>query len=456
MAKDIRDNRLGTEPIVPLLFKLALPSILSMFIQSLYNVVDSLFVARISEDALAALSLAFPIQMVLIAVAVGTGVGTSSLISRLLGSGEDERAYSVATHVLILALVYGAAAALVGAFLPEQLIGFFTEDPLLIDYGGSYIGIILMGATALFIPMIANNILRGEGNTIVPMITMLIGSVLNIILDPLLIFGYGVFPELGIEGAAVATVLSRVISGTFIIIMLLGSKNQVRVSFKDFKPDLSIIGQIYQVGFPAVIMQVLASVMVGGINTILAGYSATAIAAMGIYFRLQSFVFMPVFGLNQGYMPIVGYNYGYNNADRMKQTMKAGFIVGFSFTMIGFIIFQLFPQQLIRMFGDSKELLEIGGNALKTISIAFPIIGPAIVGSTTFQAVGKGFPSLVLSFLRQIIILLPLAYIFVRIGGLEMIWYAFPISEAIAAVFMVVWLRSTLKSVFGIMESNQG
>jgi len=447
-----RDNRLGTEPIIPLLFKLAIPSILSMFIQSMYNVVDSIFVARLGEEALAALSLAFPIQMALIAIAVGTGVGTSSLISRLLGQGRPERAASVASHVLLLALFYGVIAAFVGIFLPERLIGIFTDDPMLIDYGARYISIILMGAAAMFIPMIANNILRGEGNTVIPMITMLIGSILNIILDPLLIFGYGFFPEMGIEGAAMATVLSRIISGTFIVIMLLKGSNQVKVTFRDFELDLSIIKGIYQVGLPAVVMQVLASVMVGGVNTILDGYSSTAIAAMGIYFRLQSFVFMPVFGLNQGYMPIVGYNFGYNNAGRVKKTMKAGFMMGFAFTVLGFIIFQVFPEQLIRLFGDSPELIEIGVKALRTISLAFPVIGPAIVGGTTFQALGKGMPSLILSFSRQIIILLPLAFLLAKIGGLDLIWYAFPVAEFIAVVWMAIWLKSTLKTVFRVME----
>jgi putative MATE family efflux protein len=449
-----RDNRLGTEPIIPLLFKLAIPSILSMFIQSMYNVVDSIFVARLSEEALAALSLAFPIQMAQIAVAVGTGVGASSLISRSLGRGDQKGAEKAASHVLLLAIVYGAIAALIGIFLPKNLIGMFTDDLLLIDYGARYIGIILIGATAMYIPMIANSILRGEGNTFLPMVTMLIGSVMNIILDPLFIFGYGFFPKMGIEGAAVATVLSRVISGSFILIMLFRGNNQVKVTFRGFKFDPLIIKGIYQVGLPAVVMQVLASVMVGGVNTILDGYSSTAIAAMGIYFRLQSFVFMPVFGLNQGYLPIVGYNFGYNNAGRVKKAIKTGFMVGFAFTILGFVIFQIFPEHLVRLFGDSPELLDIGVRALKTISLAFPIIGPAIVGSTTFQALGKGMPSLILSFSRQIIILLPLAFLFGRIGGLDLIWYAFPIAELIAVTWMAIWLRSTLKTVFRIMEGD--
>jgi len=330
----------------------------------------------------------------------------------------------------------------------------FTDDPLLIDYGTRYIWIILVGATAMYIPMIANSILRGEGNTFIPMVTMLIGSIMNIILDPLFIFGYGIFPRMGIEGAAVATVLSRIISGSFIVYMLFKGNNEVKVSFRNFEFDFSVIKDIYQVGFPAVLMQVLASVMIGGLNVILAGYSSTAIAAMGIYFRLQSFVFMPVFGLNQGYLPIVGYNFGYNNSKRVKEVMKAGFLTGFVFTVLGFAIFQLFPEQLILLFGDSPELMEIGVKALRIISLAFPVIGPAIVGGTTFQAVGKGMPSLILSFSRQILILLPLAFLLGKIGGLDLIWYAFPIAELIAVVWMAVWLKSTMKTVFRIMERD--
>ena len=358
MANKPQDNRLGTEPILPLLFKLAAPSILSMFIQSMYNVVDSIFVARLSEDALAALSLAFPIQMVQIAVAVGTGVGASSLISRALGRGNQQGAEKAASHVLLLALVYGAIAAFIGILFPEQLIGMFTDDPLLIDYGTRYIWIILVGATAMYIPMIANSILRGEGNTFIPMITMLIGSIMNIILDPLFIFGYGIFPRMGIEGAAVATVLSRIISGSFIVYMLFKGSNQVKVSFKRFKFDFSVIKDIYQVGFPAVLMQVLASVMVGGLNKILDGYSSTAIAAMGIYFRLQSFVFMPVFGLNQGYLPIV-YNFGYNNSKRVKEVMKAGFLTGFVYRS-GVRDIQLFPNSFYCCLVTVRNLWKSG------------------------------------------------------------------------------------------------
>ncbi|MCT4619728.1 MAG: MATE family efflux transporter [Marinisporobacter sp.] len=454
MEQPIKSNRLGTEPIVPLLFKLAIPSILSMFIQAFYNVVDSIFVAKLSEKALAALSLAFPIQMILIAIGVGTGIGTSSLISRLLGSGNEKRASIAAEHVLIIAVFYGLFIGLLGILFSKYFISMFTNDPILIDYGSRYIKIILIGSLFVFISILCNNILRGEGNTFLPMITMLIGSILNIILDPLMIFGYGFFPKLGIEGAAIATVLSRAISSTFILLMLFKGKHQIKLNLKKFSFDPTILKDIYQVGFPSMTMQFLASFMIAGLNAILGSYGSTSIAALGIYFRLQSFVFMPVFGLNQGYMPIMGYNYGHKNPYRMKKTMKVAFFIAFTFTTLGFFMLQLFPRELIKMFHDSPKLLEIGTDTLKTISIAFPIIGPAIIGSTTFQAIGKGIPSLILSFLRQIILLLPLAFLLAKIDGLNLIWYAFPISECIAFIWMVFWLKKTLKTVFSDMEEN--
>lgn len=452
MDSSQQENLLGVKPILSLLFKLSIPSILSMFIQALYNIVDSIFVAKLSEEALAALSLAFPIQMVLIAIAVGTGVGTSSLISRLLGQGSKQRASNAAEHVLLIAVIYGVIVGILGLLFSNKLISLFTKDTILIDLGTQYIRIILLGSIALFIPMISNNILRGEGNTFIPMVTMLIGSLLNMALDPLLIFGIGFFPELGIEGAAIATVVSRIISGSFILYMLFNGNNHIKLDLRNFKFDISILKGIYKVGLPAMTMQLLGSFMIAGINAIVASYSTVAIAAMGIYFKLQSFVFMPVFGLNQGYMPILGYNYGHNNAERMKKAIRYGFIVAFVFTSLGFLIFQLFPIQLLRMFDASNELLDIGRTALTTISLAFPIIGPAIVGSTTFQALGMGLPSLILSFSRQIIILLPLAYILSLTGKLNLVWFAFPLSEVISAVFLVIWLRKALKKVFSQMK----
>jgi len=443
-----KSERLGTEPIIPLLIKLSIPSIIAMFIQAMYNVVDSIYVGRLSKEALAGLSLAFPIQIVLISIAVGTGVGTSSYISRQLGRGNRKQASSAAKHVLVITLIYGLLFGISGLFISNSLIGLFSNNPLLIQLGTEYISIILLGSIALFLPIIGNNILRGEGNTFLPMITMLIGAIINIVLDPFLIYGLGPFPKLGIAGAAIATVFSRIVSGIFLLFILFNGKNELHIDFKKFKLDFNIIKEIYRVGLPAIIMQSLASFMIAVLNMVLDSYSATAVAAAGIYFKLQSFVFMPVFGLNQGYMPIMGYNYGHNNPERMKKTIKSTFIVAISFTIFGFVLFQLFPRQLASLFTTDPELIRIGSIALKRISLAFPIIGPAIIISTTFQAIGKGMPSLILSVARQLIILIPAFILLSKYFGLNAVWFAFPIAETISFILGAIWLKYVLKNVF--------
>ncbi|RCW54185.1 MATE family efflux transporter [Halanaerobium sp. ST460_2HS_T2] len=449
-------QKLGTEPIIPLLMRLSIPSIIAMAIQALYNVVDSIYVGRISTDALSALSLAFPVQIILIGIGVGTGVGASSLISRRLGENNNHAAVNAAEHSIMLSIFYGVIVAILGFLFSDQILQLFTDKVNLIRMGSEYIKIILIGSIAMFFPMISNNILRGEGNTFTPMIAMLIGSVLNIILDPFLIFGIWIFPEMGVAGAAIATVAARIISGSFLIyILLFSKKNELQISLKDFSFDFKIIRDIYIVGFPAMVMQFLASFMLGGMNKILAGFGSTAIAAAGIYFRLQSFVFMPVFGLNQGYMPIMGYNYGHNNPERMKKTFKSALLVAITFTTTGFIIFQTVPGLLIKMFNSDPELLRIGTNALKKISIAFPVIGPAIIISTTFQALGNGFPSLIFSFLRQIVVLLPVMYLLGHYFGLEYLWFAFPISEAASILPASIWLRLKFRSIFARMEKRK-
>lgn len=455
MSKQTNENRLGVEPILPLLIKLSIPSMLSMTIQALYNVVDSIYVGRLSTDALSALSLTFPLEMILISIAVGTGVGASSLISRRLGQGENRKASNAAEHVLLLSLIYGLIIGLVGLFFSRDLISLFSDNELLIQYGTEYIQVIFMGSVFLFVPMLANDILRGEGNTFVPMISMLIGSIINIILDPFLIFGIGPFPMLGVAGAAYATVFSRMISGIYIVYKVLNNDKDIKINLKRFKFNFAIIRDIYTVGLPAMIMQLLGSVMLGGLNIIVGSHNDYALAVVGIYFKLQSFVFMPIFGLNQGYMPIIGYNYGHNNPKRMKETMKYGLITGFVITTLGFILFQTMPELLIRLFNNDPELISIGVTALKTISLAFPIIGISIVSSTTFQAVGKGIISMIISFLRQIIVLLPVAYLLGRFGELRHVWYAFPISEAISFIFLIILGRKVFNEIFKEMEERQ-
>lgn len=454
LNNNTNENRLGTEPILPLLIKLSIPSIFSMTIQALYNVVDSIYVGRYSTDGLNALSLAFPFQMFLIAISVGTGVGASSLISRMLGKRKTEGASRVAEHVLFLSVFYGVIIAIIGFFFSTNLMSIFTDQANLLKMASDYTRIIFIGSMFLFIPVLSSDILRAEGNTFVPMVAMLIGAVINIVLDPFLIFGLGPFPELGAAGAAYATVFSRLISGIYIVYMVINNDKDIKINLKKFAFKFSIIRDIYKVGLPAMVMQFLASFMVSGLNLIVGSYNTDAIAVIGIYFKLQSFVFMPVFGLNQGYMPIVGYNYGFNKPDRMKQTIKYGLLTGGAITTLGFIIFQLFPEPLVRLFNDDPELVPLGIKALKTISLSFPVIGVSIIASTTFQAVGRGVVSLIISFLRQIIVLLPAAYILAKIGGVSLMWYAFPISEVASALILSTLFIKVFRTVFKDMRNT--
>ena len=447
-------NRLGEDPVFSLLLRLSLPGIFSMVIQALYNVVDSIYVGHLSKAALSALSLAFPIQLVLISIGVGTGIGASSLIARLLGAGKKEEANVAAEQAIFLSIVCSIVFAGIGLMFSDGIIAFFTDEGELIGLGERYIRIILIGSAGMFVPMIANSILRGEGNTFLPMIAMLIGSVMNIALDPIFIFGIGPFEGLGIEGAAYATVLSRIISGVFVLYVLFRGGNEIVPKARGFRPEWESIKRIYRVGLPAIVMQVLASFMIGGMNLIAGGMDENGVASLGIYFRLQSFVFMPVFGLNQGYMPILGYNYGHGRPDRMKEVIRYGILTAAAFTTAGFFLFQTASGPLVSMFNPDGALLLVGSDAIRTISIAFPIIGPAIIIATTFQALGKGIPSLILSFARQIILLLPIAYFFSRLGDIHFVWFAFPISEAIAFIAAVFWIRKELGNVFSTMDKN--
>jgi putative MATE family efflux protein len=450
--KKTNSDKLGIEPIVPLLLRLSIPSILGMAIQALYNVVDSIYIGHLSKEALSALSLAFPIQMLLIAVGAGTGVGTSSLISRMLGRKEEKKATLAAEQAIILSILYGIIFALIGIILSQDIIRLFTDNTLLIKLTNDYIYIILLGSIFTFFPMVSNNILRGEGNTFLPMITLLIGAILNIILDPFLIFGIGFFPALGIKGAAYATVFSKIISSTFMAYILFSSNNQLKLKINNLRFNLNTTINIYKVGFPAMIMQLMGSIMIIFVNKIVVNYSITALAVVGIYFRLESFIFMPVFGLNQGYLPIVGYNYGHKNPDRLKKSIKYGILIASIFTTTGFALFQLFPRELIILFNPDPELLKIGVTALKRISLTYPIIGPAIIASTTFQGIGKGLPSLMLSLLRQLILLIPIMYLLSKYYGLSVLWFAFPISELISSVIILLYFYIALSNILKNMN----
>ncbi|WP_350344485.1 MATE family efflux transporter [Proteinivorax tanatarense] len=440
---------MGTEPILPLLFKLSLPGIVAMGVQALYNVVDSFFVAQLGDEAIAALSIAFPIHIMLIALAVGTGVGTNSLISRMLGKGDNDGAVKTSEHVIVISILYGSIIFLLGVFFPHRYISLFTDDSLTTTYAMQYIRIILIGSLPMFLGFLISDVLRGQGNTLTPMIAMIAGAITNILLDPILIFGLGPIPAMEVKGAAIATIISKIITAATVIYILLRGKNEVQPKFhKGFAFNKDIVKKIYTVGLPATVMQMLGAIMIAGINMIVGGMNELALSATGIYFRVQSFVFMPVFGLSQGYIPLVGYNFSNGNIGRVKKTIKYGVAASIIFTGTGFILFQLFPHIIAAPFVDNHELLLITETTFKNISIAFPIIGPAIIGATTFQAIGHGFPSLTLSFLRQIILLLPIAYLLSFTGSVSTVWFAFPISELLTFIVMIIWLKTTLKKEF--------
>lgn len=448
MSQNFKSQALGKEPVLKLLIRLSIPGIVAMAIQALYNIVDSIFIGRLSTEGLAALSLAFPVQMVLIGIAVGTGIGTGSLIARLLGNNQRKKAQQVAEHVMIIICFYGLVIGVGGFWFAESILHLFSNEVELIALGSDYIRIILIGSISLFLPMISNNILRAQGNNFLPMIALLIGSILNIILDPFLIFGWWFFPRLEIMGAALATVISKSLSCIFIMIILYSKQNEIKPLFKKFRFDWGIIKSIYQVGLPAMFMQFLSSLMLIGINSILGSFTPTALAVFGVFFRLQTFIFLPIFGLNQGYLPIMAYNFGQKNFKRMQQAFKSVTIMSLFFSLSGFFIFQFFPQNLIAIFNQDPQLIALGTACLKNVSWGFPIVGPAIICEVTFQALGRGMPSLILSFLRQIIILLPLAYLLGTYYSLNALWFAFPLSEMINGLIAVFWLATFLKSVY--------
>jgi putative MATE family efflux protein len=448
MELTTKSDRMGKEKIGHLLFKLSLPAIIGMFVHSLYNIIDSMYVGRLSTEALSALSLCFPVQILLIAVAVGTGVGTSSLISRLLGQRKVDRASIVAEHVFFIAILYGLIVGVGGVFFSEHVVHLFTDNPMLIDMAKRYIRIIMIGSLTIFIPAIFNYILRGEGNTFAPMITMLIGAVLNIILDPFLIFGIGIFPKLGIEGAAIATVFSRLISGLFITHILLSDRNEVTLRLKKFAFDRHIIRGIYQVGLPAMAGRLLMSFAMIAINRILGSFNITAIAVMGVIFRLQSFFLMSIFGLTQGYLPLVGYNYGHEKPERMKRTIFLGSLTALSLGALGLLFFQTFPEFLLKMFNRDPKFIKIGITALRRVSLAYIFMSLNIMGAATFQAIGRGFPSFILSLMRQFFILLSSMYFLGQAYGLDATWLGFPIAEATTFILLSLWLSLTLKKCF--------
>ncbi len=433
-----QQNKMGYAPITPLLVTMALPAMISMLIQALYNIVDSIYVSRISSEALSAISLAFPIQTLMIAVIVGTNVGINSLVSRRLGERRQAEANDAAAHGIVIAIFSWAVIALLGFFGSHAFFSMSTSNQTIIDMGVSYTTIVTVFCIFSSVQVCVEKTLQATGNMIFPMCSQLIGCVTNIILDPIFIFGYFGVPAMGIRGAAIATVTGQAFGMIFCLCILKFKNHAIQISFKKFRLKKSVIKDIYQVGFPSIIMQAIASVMITFLNMILIAFSESAVNVLGIYYKLQSFVFMPIFGLTQGAMPILGYNYGAGYKDRLIKTLKVGTVLAVGIMVVGTLIFQLLPTPLLALFNADASTMEIGIPAMRVISLCFIPAALGIMFSTVFQAVGKGFNSLLLSLVRQLICILPVAYLLSKIS-LIAVWYAFPIAEVVSlllAIFM--------------------
>lgn len=440
MDRSGKENRMGTAPVLPLIFKMSLPAIFSMLVQALYNIVDSMFISWYAEEGLTAVSLAFPVQMLISAVGVGTAVGINSLISRRLGEKRQDEADSAASHGLVLAVLSAIPFMIFGLFFTRMFFASYSSNSLVVDYGVEYLSIATVFSFGILVEMAAEKTLQATGNMIYPMISKLIGSITNLILDPILIFGFLGIPSLGVKGAAIATVAGQILAMMFLLFMLFTRDHAISIRLKGFRFRWETIKNIYIVGLPSIVMQAIGSVANMGLNAILSGFSDMAVSVMGVYSKLQSFVFMPLFGLNQGVMPIMGYNYGARNKKRFTDTLKYATMIAVCIMALGTIIFWTIPRPLLGIFQASDEMLAVGVPAFRSISICFIPAAIGISFSTVFQAVGLGVKSLLVSLFRQLVFLLPLAYILAKVS-LMAVWYAFPIAEAVSLVISIVFLK---------------
>ena len=440
-----QENKMGVMPVNKLLLNMSLPMMASMLVQALYNVVDSVFVSRLSENAFTAVSLAFPIQTLMIALCSGTAVGINALLSRSLGEKNLNKARSAALNGVFLAAVSFAVFFLIGIFVVPAFFRAQTDVAEIVDGGIAYLRVCCCASFGLFFGMTFDRLLQSTGRTFFTMCTQLLGAIMNIVLDPIMIFGLFGCPKMGVAGAAVATVLGQ-IGGMLLSFWFCRHKNpEVPLTFRGFRPEKAVIAEIYRVGVPSIVMQSIGSVMTFGFNQILIGFSTTAAAVFGAYFKLQSFIFMPVFGLNNGLVPIVAYNYGARRPDRIKEAFKRAVTYAMCIMTVGLVLFQFVPGTLLLLFDPSDELLRLGIPALRIISISFVPAAFCIVCGSVFQALGSAVYSLINSVTRQLVILLPVAWLMSLTGVLDLVWLSFPIAEVSSVVLSIVFLRRILK-----------
>lgn len=445
----MEENKMGVMPVNRLILSMSLPIMASMLVQALYNIVDSIFVSKINENALTAVSMAFPIQNLMIAVGVGTAVGVNALLARSLGEKDYKKVNKIAENAVFLVVLSYLLFLLIGLFFLDPFYRSQTDIEEIIKYGKDYLTICCCVSFGAFTQIMFERLLQATGKTIYTMFTQGIGAIVNIIMDPIMIFGLFGFPRMGVAGAAAATVIGQIVAGILSVWLNYTKNHEVHIHMKGFRPDGAIIGQIYGIGVPSIIMQAIGSVMNYGMNRILISFTSTATAVFGVYFKLQSFVFMPVFGLNNGVIPIVAYNYGAKNAERVLQTIRHSVLYAVTIMLLGLAAFQLIPGGLLTMFNASEMMMAIGVPALRIISLSFIFAGFCIACGSVFQALGRSVYSMLVSVARQLVVLLPAAYLLSRIGNVNLVWWAIPIAELMSlamTIFFMIRVNRTIIS----------
>ena len=442
----MEENKMGVMPVNKLLISMALPMMISMLVQALYNIVDSMFVAQISENALTAVSLAFPAQNLMIAIGTGTGVGINALVSRSLGERNQERANLIANNGLALYVISGILFAIFGLLGSNLFFRAQTDDPEIVRLGTEYLRICCLLSTAIFLQFGFERILQATGRTFYTMLTQGLGAIVNIIMDPILIFGLFGAPKLGVRGAAIATVFGQICAASLACFFNKKKHDDIVINPKKYHLQAHAVKSIYAIGIPSICMASIGSIMTFGMNKILIGFTSTAAAVFGVYFKLQSFIFMPVFGLNNGMVPIIGFNYGARKPDRLMKTMRLAVTYAVSIMIIGMILFWAFTKQLLGIFNASEQMLAIGIPALRIISLSFLLAGFDIIIISVMQALGHGVISLIISMMRQLVVLLPAAFLFSKIWGLGAVWIAFPLAECVSLCVTLLFWRKVYRN----------
>ncbi len=449
------ENKMGVMPVKKLLVSMSLPMMASMLVQALYNIVDSIFVSRISENALTAVSMAFPLQTLMIALAGGTCVGINAILSRALGEKDFAKADKTAENGIFLALLSYLLFLVIGLTVVGPFYRSQTQDAEIIAYGEQYLTIILTFSFGIFGQFIFERLLISTGRTMLSMITQGTGAIINLILDPILIFGLLGAPKMGIRGAAAATVAGQIIAAVIACVLNVKKNKEINIRLKGFRPDGAMIAQIYRIGVPSIIMQSIGSLMVYIMNKVLIGFSSTAVAVFGVYFKLQSFIFMPIFGLNNGLIPIVAYNYGAGKRDRMMKTWRFAWVLATVIMLFGVIAFEVFPTPLLKIFDASDEMLAIGRVALRVIGVHFPVAAYCIVTGSMFQALGTSVYSMITSIMRQIVVLIPAAILLAQLGNVDYVWWSFPIAEVMSAAATTFFFNRIYKNIISRIGTEE-